>query len=117
MKVHLTRMKRDGLGRVGQKRALSKQASRVLLELKRSPCLDCGISYPPEVMEFDHVPGRGGKLHNVSRLHSLRAILAEIEKCDLVCANCHRVRTSKRRLERQNARRARQREIALIGRD
>ena len=88
----------------------------MLAELKSKPCTDCGLCYPKEVMEFDHVPGRGGKLHNVSRLKTVRAILAEAEKCDLVCANCHRLRTIKRKNDKQNAERARRREIAAIGR-
>ena len=86
-------------------------------EMKSAPCADCGACYPPEVMEFDHVPGRGGKLHNISTLKTLRAILAEAEKCELVCANCHRVRTTRRRLDRQNERRARDRQVSAIGRE
>lgn len=117
MAVHLARMKRDGFGRIGQKRALTSQSQKALLEMKSAPCADCGACYPPEVMEFDHVPGRGGKLHNISTLKTLRAILAEAEKCELVCANCHRVRTTRRRLDRQNERRARDRQVSAIGRE
>ena len=63
--------------------------------LKAKPCLDCGVKYPSCVMEFDHV--RGTKSATVGRMMSrdqgLKAIMAEIAKCDLVCANCHRIRT------------------------
>lgn len=47
-------------------------------------------------MDFDHV--RGVKLANVSRLIAAptHLLLAEIEKCELVCAACHRTRTSSR---------------------
>ena len=64
---------------------------------ENSPCLDCGHSYPAEVMDYDHV--RGVKLHNISSLanHSLARVMAEIVKCDLVCANCHRIRHINRR--------------------
>jgi len=63
-------------------------------------CVDCGISHDePEVMEFDHV--RGEKTMTISKMvrhgASIQTILAEIEKCDLVCAVCHRVRTVERR--------------------
>jgi hypothetical protein len=50
-------------------------------------------------MDFDHRPGTeklfqfGGS--DLVR-HSLETTLAEIAKCDLVCANCHRVRTWRR---------------------
>lgn len=64
---------------------------------KEAPCVDCGCSYPYYVMQFDHV--RGEKIGNLNRLAtngSLRAVIAEIEKCDLVCANCHAIRTFER---------------------
>ena len=69
-----------------------------LASLKNKPCVDCGKRYPPYVMDFDHV--RGKKLFNIGRDLKNRArkiLLAEIAKCDLVCANCHRERTSQRR--------------------
>jgi hypothetical protein len=51
------------------------------------------------MMDFDHV--RGEKLFDVSRMVgpglSLELIKAEIAKCDVVCANCHRIRTFERR--------------------
>ncbi len=62
------------------------------------PCLDCHVCYPYPIMEFDHV--RGSKLRDVSDLvHrgvSVRILQREIDKCDLVCANCHRYRTHSR---------------------
>lgn len=64
--------------------------------LKTGPSVDCGGHSPPEAMDFDHI--RGEKLKSVSLMlnHSLDAILEEIAKCELVCANCHRVRTKAR---------------------
>lgn len=65
-----------------------------------SPCMDCGNKYGYWIMDFDHV--RGNKRTEVSKLtrsaYSMKFIMDEIEKCDLVCANCHRDRTHKRRL-------------------
>ena len=62
---------------------------------KLHPCKDCGISNPI-VLEFDHV--RGKKIDNVSRMltHSKENLEKEISKCDVVCANCHRIRTANR---------------------
>jgi hypothetical protein len=63
--------------------------------IKAEPCTDCGVCYPPCVMDFDHV--RGKKSANISRMLSRdvggNAIADEIAKCDLVCSNCHRIRT------------------------
>jgi len=59
------------------------------------PCLDCGQSYPYYIMEFDHV--YGVKRRNISDLTTIASIRLEIPKCELVCANCHRERTFKRR--------------------
>lgn len=59
------------------------------------PCTDCGES-DPRVLELDHCRGEK-KIAGVSELvhntRSLAAIQKEIEKCDVVCANCHRIRT------------------------
>lgn len=71
---------------------------RRLRELKKEPCLDCGQSFPSYVMDFDHREGTK-KSRNISgalRYWSWRRVLAEIAKCDLVCANCHRIRTARR---------------------
>lgn len=63
--------------------------------LKSVPCKDCYETYPYYVMDFDHV--RGEKKANVSDLvrgfASRRKIQEEIDKCDIVCAVCHRIRT------------------------
>ena len=68
-----------------------------LRALKAGACTDCGLRYPPYVMDFDHRPGEE-KLFTIGTgvTRSDAAILAEIAKCDLVCANCHRVRTYQR---------------------
>lgn len=61
------------------------------------PCMDCGNTYPPECMDYDHRPGEI-KRFDVSKTnaHGLPAIMDEIAKCDLICANCHRIRTTRR---------------------
>ncbi len=71
--------------------------------LKDNPCSDCGIVFAPEAMDFDHRPGET-KIMSVSDLvrgrYSEATILEEIAKCDLVCSNCHRVRSRLRANER-----------------
>lgn len=68
-----------------------------VVSLKQKPCMDCGIQYPPYVMDFDH-RDRKAKIAGINQMinvhsYSKKKILEEIDKCDLVCANCHRIRT------------------------
>jgi hypothetical protein len=63
---------------------------------EEKPCADCGVSYHHTAMHWDHLPGVD-KTREVSNLLRKglrrRTILEEIAKCELVCANCHAVRT------------------------
>lgn len=68
---------------------------------KAVPCADCGCSYPPYVMQFDHVDATN-KTMNICEMVSRRmptdaALRTEIAKCEVVCANCHAERTHQRR--------------------
>ncbi len=73
---------------------LSVKAAVNLIK-ESTPCLDCHKYYPACVMEFDHV--RGEKEAAVAQSWhlgwSLERTMREIEKCELRCANCHRVKT------------------------
>ena len=84
---------RSTLDRVYRTRSRNRQY--VFSFLLEHPCVDCDEG-DPIVLEFDHV--RGEKTANVSILihntSSLKRIQAEIDKCDVVCANCHRRRTA-----------------------
>ncbi len=67
--------------------------------IKARPCADCNQQYPWYVMQFDHVSGSkedniAQMLGNVSR----ERLETEIAKCEVVCANCHMVRTYLRTL-------------------
>ena len=76
---------------------LYRERRRALIDsFKAKPCADCEETFPPVCMDFDHV--RGVKLFTIGDRsgRSLEAILDEIAKCDVVCANCHRVRTQER---------------------
>lgn len=72
------------------------QNTEVINAAKAVPCMDCGGRFPSVAMDFDHV--RGTKVSNVSllRAHAVETIREEIAKCDVVCSNCHRIRTAKR---------------------
>lgn len=57
-------------------------------------CIDCGYATHAVALDFDHLPGTEKVAHVSSMLtHSWERIMAEIDKCVVVCANCHRVRT------------------------
>lgn len=59
------------------------------------PCADCGEIFPPYVMQWDHLPGHL-KVDEIGSMVGSRrreVILAETRKCELVCANCHVMRT------------------------
>jgi hypothetical protein len=79
-----------------RKRALVAERAAYLIDFFRDhPCADCGED-DPLVLEFDHL---GDKEFNISkglRDRGWLAVLDEMAKCDVVCANCHRRRTAHR---------------------
>lgn len=56
-----------------------------------SGCCVCGYNSHHAALEFDHV--RGIKSFNVCNAKSIKSAIAEIIKCDVVCSNCHKIRT------------------------
>lgn len=68
--------------------------------LRQHPCVDCG---EPDivVLEFDHLRDKRWNISEMLHL-SWTAILAEIAKCEVRCANDHRRATRKRRQERRS---------------
>ena len=59
------------------------------------PCVDCGED-DPRVLDFDHrdpKTKRKGVAYMVQAGYSLEAAKAEVAKCDIRCANCHRRRS------------------------
>jgi hypothetical protein len=80
------------------RRTANAKVANYINEKKDNPCTDCGIKYHRWAMEFDHV--RGAKEFAISQARSevsLEKLKAELAKCELVCANCHRIRTHARR--------------------
>lgn len=61
-------------------------------------CVDCKVKYPPYVMDFDHRdPSQKSFILASGATKAYKDALEETMKCDLVCSNCHRVRTHKQR--------------------
>lgn len=85
-----------------ENRAKRRRARRQWLRsLKEGrPCTDCGGIFDPVAMDWDHI-NPSNKSFTIMKdlvggLQRKEVVLAEIAKCELVCANCHRVRTWKR---------------------
>lgn len=77
------------------KRYIERNRAIVNDYLKDHPCVDCGNDNPV-VLEFDHV--RGEKKRSVAKMVrqglSVKTLMAEIAKCEVRCANCHRIKTA-----------------------
>lgn len=85
--------------RRARQRARIYRARAWMASLKEGvPCRDCGEIFPVWVMHWDHLPGFE-KVDQVSSMVQSRTrsvVLEEIKKCELVCANCHVLRTVRR---------------------
>ena len=70
---------------------------QIIRDAKSKKCADCKKRHPYWRMQFDHLPG-SKKVAPISmmRYASLVKLMAEIEKCEVVCANCHADRTHAR---------------------
>ena len=74
-----------------------KSVRAFITELKQSkPCQDCGKIYPYYVMDFDHKHNKKFTISSAPNNRGMNGLIEEINKCDLVCSNCHRERTFKR---------------------
>lgn len=59
-----------------------------------SPCIDCNQYFHPCQMQYDHTGSdKVASISDLIRNSTLTAIKLEIEKCELVCSNCHAMRT------------------------
>jgi transposase len=87
----------------GQKEKTKERTNRSRTLLKRklwqikenSGCVDCKEMYPHWMLDFDHRP-EFEKIESPSQIlhkYSWEKALQELDKCDIVCPNCHRIRT------------------------
>jgi hypothetical protein len=88
-------LRREGTRRHGARWYAERRAK--FDALKNGPCTDCGGTFPPYVMQWDHRDS-SQKEFTIGQTTTLawERYLAEIAKCDLVCANCHAIRTHER---------------------
>jgi hypothetical protein len=88
-------------------RSRQKKRLWVIADKLARGCADCGYRQHVEALEYDHRPGEEkwtltatGRVWRPSAFNiswSLERIQTEVAKCDVVCANCHRVRSAERR--------------------
>ena len=84
-----------------QQRAFYQKRRKFVDKLKDTPCKDCSNKFPPECMDFDHVRGKKEFAISTNRMMPKSKLLKETKKCDIICANCHRIRTKKSDLLRK----------------
>jgi len=81
--------------RARTKRVREEARAFIVNYLRSHPCVDCG-ERDIVVLEFDHLRDKDANVSHYIRMGQLPRALLEIEKCEVVCANCHRRRTSTR---------------------
>lgn len=87
------------IDKVRQRTTVRRHGMREFIrELKgNGPCLDCDceLEWPPFVLDYHH-RNPSEKVGSIRKMiaenRSKEMILGEIEKCDLICSNCHRIR-------------------------
>lgn len=92
--------KKDRIKKVSEYRErYADELSAKIYEFKLDKqCADCGNVFDPVAMDFDHLRDKEFNISHATRLgKSWEAVEKEITKCELVCANCHRIRTSERK--------------------
>jgi hypothetical protein len=72
-----------------------EQNKKLVLEIKSAPCADCGDEFAPEAMDFDHLEDKEALISKLVYTVGTERLLAEIRKCEVVCSNCHRMRTTR----------------------
>ena len=96
-KEHYLKYKVEYIERVNERKKIKTKENREnLLEyFKTNPCIRCGETNPV-VLDFDHRDEKDKKygISNMITSYNWDTILSEIEKCDVLCANCHRIKTS-----------------------
>jgi hypothetical protein len=98
-KLHYQNNKQVYLDRAQTRNAyvIAENKKQLRAYLSTHPCIDCGCT-DIRCLDFDHV--RGKKSDDISKMlgHSLpwATIEAEIAKCEVRCANCHRIKSNER---------------------
>lgn len=95
-KIYTSLSKKDKEKRIKRVLLLKKRNRQFLWDyLKKHPCVDCGLDNPV-VLEFDHLKDKIGNIAELAHKGcSIQTLSNEIAKCEVRCANCHRIKTAK----------------------
>lgn len=101
--MHYSRLQRYGdvncLKRATSTPGMSPAAKKIWVDNYKITigCADCGYKDHPAALDFDHLPG-SIKIRDIKSGQQLGwvALQEEVAKCEVVCANCHRIRTYER---------------------
>lgn len=85
-----------------KRRAVVWRATQIIKATRG--CQDCGYNKHSEALQFDHIDdNKKGNVSNLVRSdYGWETIKAEISKCEVVCANCHAIRSAQRREDVKN---------------
>jgi len=78
-----------------KQRQIVKREALAALKLKHG-CTDCGYNKHPSALDFDHLTNKSFVISKACSSLPLSKLMIEVEKCEVVCANCHRIRTASR---------------------
>lgn len=76
----------------GRSRERAREKKRKAVEMFGGACFDCNETYPPYVLDFHHEGDKDGNPSHFIGRRTLASALTELDKCVLLCANCHRRR-------------------------
>jgi hypothetical protein len=89
--------KRHKVYRRRNAKALRERNMQIIWSLRASnKCVDCRTSVDPRAMQFDHVFYKRHGIIYIASSGSIETLFKEIAICQLVCANCHAIRTYNR---------------------
>ena len=76
-----------------RRQRLRQRNREYVRQLKSQPCTDCGGWFPPEAMDFDDLESKSAFISKLVYQAGWQTLLTELAKCEVVCANCHRIQT------------------------
>src|SRR5271157_1243408 len=91
----IKRVEYTAVSKIYQKSRRETNRSKVFEYLKTHPCQNCGVT-DIRVLEFDHIDASKKRLEISKMLirgWAWKKIETEIQKCAVLCANCHRIKT------------------------
>jgi len=99
LKIQKKQYRERNRAKIKDRRAIKQLIVKLYLWAykKLHPCVDCGETRP-YALQFDHIDDTTKKA-SVGAMYAsgLQSVIAEVEKCEVVCSNCHRRRTAESR--------------------